>query len=192
MSVNPDESAARHDETVGAAERVVGETGRNGDAVASPADSDTVDSDTVDPAPVASAGLASTAPDTADHTLEGPSVEGPSAEGQSVEEQTTVTEDAVRVQRSPRYFRFMLTGAILFAVVALILTFAFPENPTYDRASVFGFLLAVCVTVGVALGAVIALLLDRAVTRRAHTVIADRIDVRVSDGSEDPRPTTDS
>ncbi|WP_314149697.1 hypothetical protein [uncultured Leifsonia sp.] len=114
------------------------------------------------------------------------------------EEIATVTEDAVRVHRSPRYFRFMLTGAILFAVVAVVLTFAFPENPTYDRGTVFGFLLAICVVVGVALGAVVALLLDRAATRRARTVQADRIDVRVPDGeSEDPRssdqrPSVDS
>jgi uncharacterized membrane protein len=114
------------------------------------------------------------------------------------EEVATVTEDAVRVHRSPRYFRFMLTGAILFAIVALILTFAFPENPTYDRGSVFGFLLAICAVIGVALGAVVALLIDRAATRRARTVQADRIDVRVPDGeSEDPRsgqsgPSVDS
>ena len=114
------------------------------------------------------------------------------------EEIATVTEDAVRVHRSPRYFRFMLTGAILFAIVAVVLTFAFPENPTYDRGTVFGFLLAICVVVGVALGAVVALLLDRAATRRARTVQADRIDVRVPDGeSEDPRssdqrPSVDS
>lgn len=114
------------------------------------------------------------------------------------EQQATVTEAAVRVQRSPRYFRFMITGAVVFAVVALILTYAFPENPTYDRGAVFGFLLAICATVGVALGALVALLIDRAATRRARTVQADRIDVRLPDsetdspsGSEpgDPRPS---
>lgn len=122
------------------------------------------------------------------------------------EQQATVTEAAVRVQRSPRYFRFMITGAVVFAVVALILTYAFPENPTYDRGAVFGFLLAICATVGVALGALVALLIDRAATRRARTVQADRIDVRLPDsetdspsGSEpgdprssDQRPSVDS
>lgn len=109
------------------------------------------------------------------------------------EEQATVTEAAVRVQRSPRYFRFMLTGALVFAVIALILTFSFPENPTYDRGSVFGFLLAVCVTIGVALGALVALLVDRSVTRRARTVQADRIDVRLpeSEAGSEPEPPSD-
>ncbi len=100
------------------------------------------------------------------------------------EEQETVTESRVRVQRSPRYFRFMIAGAVLFAVVALILTFAFPANPTYDRGSVFGFLLAIGVAVGVTLGAVVALAVDRGQTRRARTVQADRIDVRVSPGEQ--------
>lgn len=95
------------------------------------------------------------------------------------EEQASVTGAEVRVHRSPRYFRFMLTGAIVFAIVAVVLTFAFPENPTYDRATVFGFLLAICVTVGVALGAVVALLIDRATSRRARSVQADRIDVHI-------------
>jgi uncharacterized membrane protein len=93
------------------------------------------------------------------------------------EEHGTVTESSVRVQRSPRYFRFMLAGAILFAVVALILTFAFPANPTYDRGAVFGFLLAVGVAVGVTIGAIVALMVDRSSIRRARTVVADRLTV---------------
>jgi hypothetical protein len=107
------------------------------------------------------------------------------AAAQAAEEQATVTEAAVRVQRSPRYFRFMITGAVVFAVIALILTYSFPENPTYDRGAVFGFLLAICATVGVALGALVALLIDRAATRRARTVQADRIDVRLPDSETD-------
>jgi hypothetical protein len=93
------------------------------------------------------------------------------------EEHGTVTEGSVRVKRSPRYARFMLAGFLVFAVVALILTFAFPENPTYDRAAVFGFLLLFFGVVGVAIGAVVALLIDRSSTRKARTVLADRVTV---------------
>lgn len=98
----------------------------------------------------------------------------------------TVTPAEVRVRRSPRYFRFMITGAVLFAIVALILTFSFPENPTYDRGSVFGFLLAIGVAVGVAVGAIVALVLDRVTARRARSVQADRIDVRVPEPGSSP------
>lgn len=107
------------------------------------------------------------------------------------EEQASVTEAEVRVHRSPRYFRFMLTGAVLFAIVALVLTFSFPENPTYDRGTVFGFLLAICVTVGVALGAFVALLIDRATSRRARSVQADRIDVHIPAEEPGDEPLSD-
>jgi len=106
------------------------------------------------------------------------------ADDEQLEE--TVTPAEVRVRRSPRYFRFMITGAVLFAIVALILTFSFPENPTYDRGSVFGFLLAIGVVVGVALGAVVALLVDRTTARRARSVQADRIDVRTPETGTPP------
>ena len=72
-------------------------------------------------------------------TENGPTENRPTAESAEAhpEETETVTPAEVRVRRSPRYFRFMITGAVLFAIVALILTFSFPENPTYDRGSVF-------------------------------------------------------
>lgn len=117
-------------------------------------------------------------------TPEDRQVSDPQVTDPQVEE--TVTPAEVRVRRSPRYFRFMITGAILFAIVALILTFSFPENPTYDRGSVFGFLLAIGVTVGVAVGAVVALVLDRVTARRARSVQADRIDVRVPEPGSSP------
>ncbi|RDV43919.1 hypothetical protein DOE76_15715 [Leifsonia sp. ku-ls] len=112
--------------------------------------------------------------------------EPPRAEEPEPRAEETVTPAEVRVRRSPRYFRFMIAGAVLFAIVALVLTFSFPENPTYDRGSVFGFLLAIGVAVGVAVGAVVALLADRATGRRARTVRADRIDVRVPESAEPP------
>jgi hypothetical protein len=104
------------------------------------------------------------------------------------EEHGTVTESSVRVKRSPRYARFMIAGAVVFAVIALILTFAFPANPTYDRGAVFGFLLLLCGSIGVALGAVIALLIDRSANRRARTVVADRVTVSAP---EPERPEQD-
>ncbi|MDQ1607833.1 MAG: hypothetical protein QOE16_565 [Microbacteriaceae bacterium] len=83
-----------------------------------------------------------------------------------------VTEDSVTVQRSPRYFRFMLVGAILFAIVALVLTFAFPEQPNYDRGQIFGFLLLGGIVVGIGIGAVVALIVGSITARRARTVAA--------------------
>ncbi|WP_148040102.1 MFS transporter [Cryobacterium tepidiphilum] len=87
----------------------------------------------------------------------------------------------VVVRRSPRYNHFMILGAIVGALVALILTFAFPANPTYDRGQVFGYLLLVGVAIGVGLGALVALILDRIVGRKGTSVIADWVETTPGD-----------
>jgi hypothetical protein len=95
----------------------------------------------------------------------------PDAPGEHLE--TEVTSDAVSLRRAPRYGRFLTLGAALGAVVALVLTMTFPENADYDKGQVFGFLLLACGAVGVALGALIALLFDRAFARRAGSAVAE-------------------
>ena len=93
--------------------------------------------------------------------------------------ETEVTSDTVMVRRAPRFGRFIILGAILGAIVALILTFAFdgraPENELvqFDKGQVFGFLLLICGAVGVGLGAVVALIIDRVLARRAEAGIAE-------------------
>jgi hypothetical protein len=77
--------------------------------------------------------------------------------------------EEVLVRRAPRYWRFIGAGAILGVVVALILTFAFPPNESYSPGVVFGFLVLLCGVIGVAIGAVIALVLDRRSNSRAAT-----------------------
>jgi uncharacterized membrane protein YdjX (TVP38/TMEM64 family) len=91
--------------------------------------------------------------------------------------ETDVTSDTVTLRRAPRYGRFITLGVVVGAVVALILTFAFSGQPTiegelleFDRGQVFGFLLLICATVGAALGAVVALIIDRSTARRARSV----------------------
>jgi hypothetical protein len=76
----------------------------------------------------------------------------------------------VVVRRSPRYVRFIALGAAVAIVITLVLTFAFPEQPNYSRAQVFGFVGIILVTVFVGLSATIAILLDRASARRARTL----------------------
>ena len=92
--------------------------------------------------------------------------------------ETDVTDDVVTVRRAPRYGRFITLGALVGAVVALILTFAFSGQPVdpalalgFDKGQVFGFLLLLCATIGAAVGAVVALVIDRASARRAKSVL---------------------
>jgi Na+/H+-translocating membrane pyrophosphatase len=94
--------------------------------------------------------------------------------------ETDQTTDTVTVRRAPRYGRFITLGAIVGAIVALILTFAFSGEPVegelieFDKGQVFGFLLLICATIGVALGALVALLIDRSTARRARSVAVVR------------------
>ena len=104
----------------------------------------------------------------------------------------SVVEDhieTVRVRRAPKYSVFLIAGAGLGILVAMILTFAFngsgDVSPNtgliYSSTQVFGFLALVCITVGVAIGGVVALILDRALARRTRDVVVDRERIRIED-----------
>ncbi len=99
--------------------------------------------------------------------------------------------ETVRVRRAPKISVFLLLGAGLGALVAMILTFAFngtadPSPNTgleYSQGQVFGFLLLICVPVGLTLAAVAALIFDRRSRRRTQQVVVDHASVHV-----DPEP----
>lgn len=86
--------------------------------------------------------------------------------------------EQARVRRAPRISVFLLLGAALGIVAALILTFSFDgiaeESPyttaQYTTGQVFGFLLLACVPIGIALGGTVAVVLDRTVGRRTRRV----------------------
>jgi hypothetical protein len=90
--------------------------------------------------------------------------------------QTTESIDAVSVRRAPRYYRFMAVGFAVGLLVTIILTFAFPEQEDFNRLQVFGFVGLFLVALFVAIGALIAIVLDRASRKRARTVEAERIE----------------
>lgn len=79
------------------------------------------------------------------------------------------TREAV-ARRSPRYGRFMLLGAVVFVIVAAIVTYAFPAQRGVDRNAVFGLVGVFAAAFGIAVGGVVALILDRAARRREGTV----------------------
>ena len=107
---------------------------------------------------------------------EQPEREPETASGEPVHGETTDT-----VRRSPRIVNFMILGAVLGALLAVILTYAFPENDAFSRTQVLGFLLLACVAFGVAIACLVALVLGRIVARKAITVVADRVGVHDSD-----------
>ncbi|WP_208008557.1 hypothetical protein [Agromyces protaetiae] len=100
-----------------------------------------------------------------------PEASAVSAEAAAPEFATDTVDETVAVRRAPRYGRFILLGVALGAVIALILTFAFPENAQFDRGQVFGFLLLGLGTIGAAFGAAVALVFDRVLSRRGGQAI---------------------
>lgn len=105
--------------------------------------------------------------------------------------EVVVAESALVVRRSPKYVNFMIVGAVAGALLALVLTLAFPANPEFGPAQVFGFLLLGGVTAGVAVSCLVAIILDRFIGRSATHVVADRLDTNSSSAFEAPDPGSD-
>ncbi|WP_127819256.1 potassium transporter Trk [Microbacterium sp. CPCC 204701] len=101
--------------------------------------------------------------------------------------------ETVRVRRAPKISVFLIAGAALGVLVAMILTFAFDGSAEaspntgveYSQGQVFGFLVLVCAPIGIALAGTLALILDRRSQRRTHDVAVDHASVHV-----DPEPGT--
>ena len=114
-------------------------------------------------------------PDAEQPDAERPDAEQPGA-AQSGPAQTTV-ETEVTVRRIPRYSRFLIIGAGLGAVATFILTASFPSDPKVGFGALFGYFLLFGVPAGAVIGAVVAILLDIGLTRRARTGLAERTTV---------------
>jgi H+/Cl- antiporter ClcA len=93
------------------------------------------------------------------------------------------------MRRAPKFSVFLLVGAALGVIVAMILTFAFNGTDdvspntglVYSQGQVFGFMLLVCIPVGLALAGILALILDRRSARHTKDVIVDHLSVRDED-----------
>ena len=94
-------------------------------------------------------------------------------------ETSTVTEGAVRVRRAPRFAPFIVLGVIVGALVALVLTLAFPVDPSVGFASTFGYFVLIGIALGALVGAAVALVLDAVSRRHAASVIAQVTTVEV-------------
>jgi hypothetical protein len=91
----------------------------------------------------------------------------------SDEQPQSVSEGEVRIRRAPRYATFIILGGALGAIVTLILTMSQPADPNVGYGALLGYFLLYGIPAGVALGAVVALILDGVSRRRARTVKAE-------------------
>ncbi|MFF0910874.1 potassium transporter Trk [Microbacterium enclense] len=104
------------------------------------------------------------------------------AEQPTPERKPYVHEEIVtlRMRRAPKYGVFLAAGAFVGILVALILTFAIDganispyTDVVYTELQVFGFTALISVVVFMVLGAIAALILDRASGRRTRDVPVD-------------------
>jgi hypothetical protein len=93
-----------------------------------------------------------------------------------VSEQEPQDDDTgeARIRRAPRIGRFLFLGAAVGLIGTLILTGLYPSDPNVGFPALFGYFALYGVPIGLALGAILALVLDRISVRRTRTVTVER------------------
>ncbi|MGK0714905.1 hypothetical protein [Leucobacter sp. W1153] len=92
----------------------------------------------------------------------------------------TRTQIEVGLQRSVRFGRVIIGAAILGAIIAASVSFFFPLAPDaeYTVAQVAGFMSLIGAAFGLAIGAILALILGQIAKRHRGAAIAVHTDVR--------------
>ena len=91
----------------------------------------------------------------------------------SEEPPVTITQAEVSIRRAPKYPTFLILGGALGAIVTLVLTMSQKADPNVGYPALFGYFLLYGLPAGVALGALVALLIDWRSRRRARLVTAE-------------------
>lgn len=76
-------------------------------------------------------------------------------------------------RRAPRLSVFLIGGALLGVIAALILNGSQTPNPDFVEESALGFFMAILAIPGLAVGAAVWLILDRRSKKRSSTVYAE-------------------
>ena len=98
--------------------------------------------------------------------------------------QTELTE--ARLRRAPRLPVFLVLGAVLGVILALVLTAVGNVDPKVGFGATFGYLCLWCIPVGLAVGAIVAIIVDQVSRRRARVVTVERASVEGVPEGADP------
>jgi hypothetical protein len=79
-----------------------------------------------------------------------------------------------RIRRAPRLPVFLVLGVVLGVIAALVTTAAGNLDPKVGFGATFGYLCIWLVPLGLALGALVGVVLDRLSARRARLVTVER------------------
>ena len=85
-----------------------------------------------------------------------------------------MSESEVSIRRAPKVGVFLVLGAVLGAVVTLILTSLFRADPSVGFLASFAYFCLFGIPAGLLLGALVAIVLDVVSTRRTRTVTVAR------------------
>ena len=79
----------------------------------------------------------------------------------------------VKVRRAPKFGAFIVVGAGIALIATLAVTAQFPTDPNVGFPALVAYFSLFTVPAGAALGALIALVIDRRSSRRAKTIAAE-------------------
>jgi membrane associated rhomboid family serine protease len=96
-------------------------------------------------------------------------------------------ETSVRIRRAPKFSVFLVLGALVGILVSLVLTASFPIDPKVGFGPTFGYFAIYGFVAGLLVGAIVALIFDRALARRTKTVkvTVDRLQVPDQESRDD-------
>src|SRR5438132_397921 len=81
----------------------------------------------------------------------------------------------ITVRRAPKYVPFLVGGGLLGVLVAAVVGYNGTVPDGYTRESVFGYFLVLFAAVGVLLGGVVVLVLDRISIARTRRAIVEEL-----------------
>jgi hypothetical protein len=88
-----------------------------------------------------------------------------------------VSESEVTIRRAPRIGVFLVFGALLGALVTLVLTSLFEPDPAVGFFASYAYFCLFGVPAGLLLGGLLAIVLDAISTRRTRRVTVARDDI---------------
>lgn len=108
------------------------------------------------------------------------SAQSDDAQPEDAQPEAVRTEVQVELRRTVRWGRLLAVGAIIGVVVAALLSLSFPvtEDADYTLAQVTGFMAVIGGALGLAVGGLLAIVLNQVAKRRHGRGVAIQTDVR--------------
>ncbi|HWH97191.1 MAG TPA: potassium transporter Trk [Pseudolysinimonas sp.] len=88
-----------------------------------------------------------------------------------------MSESEVSIRRAPRIGVFLIFGAMLGALVTLVLTSLFEPDPAVGFLASYAYFCLYGIPAGLVLGGLVALVFDLVSTRRVRTVTVTRDEI---------------